>query len=256
MLQLCKNASYWRRKESVMLETVRNKLNDLRNGSYVTYSLLAVTLSMYVILSVSGGSEDIGTLIQYGAKVNELIYLGDWWRIITPMFLHIGFMHLVLNSLILYFLGSELEMFIGHLRFFILYFLSGILGNLASFALTNSLSAGASTAIFGMFASTLVLTKLYPYHTGIQLLSRNYLTLIVLNILFGFFSTGVDNAGHLGGLLGGYLIMYAMSSKNAVNNPQNKRITYALIYVLALVSFFLIGYFRVEWLYGGKGIFN
>lgn len=239
-----------------MLDTLRNKLDDLRNGSYVTYALLFVTLLMYVILSVSGGSEDVGTLIQYGAKVNELIYLGEWWRLITPMFLHIGFMHLALNSLILYFLGSELEMFIGHLRFFILYFLSGILGNVASFALTNSLSAGASTAIFGMFASTLVLAKLYPYHTGIQLLSRNYLTLIILNVLFGFFSTGVDNAGHLGGLLGGYLIMYGLSSKNAVNNPRNKRIIYTLIYVIALVGLFLIGYFKIEWLYAGKGIFS
>lgn len=237
-----------------MVNTLRSKIDDLKRTSFVTYGILIITLLMYGILSINGGSENIETLIQYGAKVNEFIYIGEWWRLITPMFLHIGFTHLVLNSLIVYFLGVELEMIIGHFRFFILYLLSGILGNLASFALNTSVSAGASTAIFGMFASTIVLAKLYPYHTGIQQLSRNYLTLIVLNVLMGIFSTTVDNAGHIGGLLGGYLIMYALSSKNAVNNPKRKRMIYAVGYLTVFVLLFLIGYYRVEWVYTG-GIF-
>lgn len=233
-----------------MINTLRSKLNDLKNTSFVTYGILTITLLMYFVLSINGGSENTITLIQYGAKVNELIYLGEWWRLITPMFLHIGFSHLALNSLIIYFLGAEVEMIIGHFRYFILYLMSGILGNLASFALNNSVSAGASTAIFGIFASTIVLAKLYPYHTGIQLLSRNYLTLIILNVVFGIFSTGTDNAGHIGGLLGGYLMMYALSSRNALNNPKNKRLLYAFAYVVAFILFLAIGYFKVRKLYG------
>src|SRR5699024_11863450 len=117
--------------------------------------------------------------------------------------------HLIFNGLIVYFLGAQLEMLIGHFRYFLLYLFSGIMGNAASFALNFSISAGASTAIFGLFAATIVLAKLYPHQASIQQLSRNYLVLIILNVVFGLFSTGIDNAGHIGGFVGGYLIMYA-----------------------------------------------
>src|SRR5699024_505594 len=145
------------------------------------------------------------------------------------------FSHLLFNGLVIYFLGIELEMIIGHFRFFVLYLLSGLLGNAASFAFNNSISAGASTAIFGMFATTIVLGKLYPYHTKIQRLSRDYLALIIINVVMGIFSHSIDHAGHLGGMLGGYFAMYALSSKNAVNNPDKKRDKYGLAYSLCLI---------------------
>lgn len=232
-----------------MLNKVRKQLNNIKRSNYVTNGILLISSFMYLLLTFNGGSENLYTLIQYGAKVNEYIYLGDWWRLISPMFLHIGLVHFAFNSLIIYFLGSEIENFIGHFRFFLLYMASGIMGNLASFALNQSVSAGASTAIFGLFASTIVLAKFYPYHSGIQHLSRNYVTLIALNILFGLFSSNIDNAGHFGGLLGGYLIMYAISSKNAMNNPKKKRILYGFLYLLLFVVLYLIGFFRMEQLY-------
>ncbi len=234
-----------------MKNSIQNKFTDLKRKPFVTYGILAITLFMYLILSVNGGSENTATLIQYGAKVNEFIYLGEWWRLITPMFLHIGFTHLVLNSLIIYFLGSNLEFLIGHLRFFLLYFFSALLGNTASFALNNAVAAGASTAIFGMFASTIVLAKMYPYHSGIQRLSRDYVALIVINIVFGLLSSSIDNAGHFGGLVGGYLMMYVISSKNALNNPKKKRIISAIGYILLLIILFAFGYFKVQNLYQG-----
>lgn len=232
-----------------MINNLRDKLDDLKKTTYVTYGILAITSIMYMILSFSGGSENIYTLIEFGAKVNEFIYLGEWWRLISPIFLHIGLAHFAFNSLIIYFLGSELERLIGHFRFFLLYFASGILGNLASFALNDSVSAGASTAIFGMFASTIVLGKLYPYHSGIQQLAKNYITLIVLNVLFGLFSSSIDNAGHIGGLAGGYLIMYAISSRNASNNPKKQQIFYGLVYFVVFILLYSIGYLRVDQLY-------
>lgn len=232
-----------------MINNLRDMLDDLKRTTYVTYGILAITSIMYLILTFNGGSENVYTLIEFGAKVNEFIYLGEWWRLINPMFLHIGLAHFAFNSLIIYFLGSELERLIGHFRFFLLYFASGILGNLASFALNDSVSAGASTAIFGMFASTIVLAKLYPYHSSIQSLSRNYITLIFLNVLFGLFSSSIDNAGHIGGLVGGYLMMYAISSRNALNNPKKQRILYGLAYFVIFILLYLIGYLRVDRLY-------
>lgn len=235
-----------------MINNLRDKFNEFKNTTYVTYSILAVTSFMFLVLTFNGGSENIYTLIEYGAKVNEFIYLGEWWRLINPIFLHIGLAHFAFNSLIIYFLGAELERFIGHFRFFLLYFASGILGNLASFALNTSVSAGASTAIFGLFASTIVLSKLYPYHSGIQRLSRNYITLIALNVLFGLFSASIDNAGHIGGLVGGYIIMYAISARNALNNPTKKRLFYGFIYLALFIGLYLIGYLRIDRMYAGS----
>lgn len=229
-----------------MINNIRNKLYDLQSTTFVTHGLLALTIFVYILMTFDGGSQNPFTLVKYGAKVNELIVLGDWWRLITPMFVHIGFTHLLFNGLIIYFLGQQLEILIGHTRFFLLYILSGILGNAASFALNNSISAGASTAVFGMFASTIVLGKMYPYHAAIQRLSRNYFVLIVLNVLMGIFSTTVDNAGHIGGLVGGYLIMYVLSSRNALNNPKKKRIYCAIGYLLVLILLLVIGYYRAS----------
>lgn len=235
-----------------MIDNLREKWHAFKSTTYVTYNILAITSLMFLILTFNGGSENIYTLIQYGAKVNEFIYLGEWWRLINPIFLHIGLAHFAFNSLIIYFLGAELERIIGHFRFFLLYFASGILGNLASFAMNNSVSAGASTSIFGLFASTIVLGKLYPYHSGIQRLSRNYITLIVLNVFFGLLSSSIDNSGHLGGLVGGYLVMYAISSPNALNNPKKKRFFYGLLYLVIFVLLYLFGYSRVNELYNSS----
>lgn len=227
-----------------MNNQMKHKLRNWRRYPVVTYGLLTITILIYALMSLSGGSQNPLTLVLFGAKVNELIVLGDWWRLITPMFLHIGFTHLLFNGLIVYFLGSQLEMIIGHLRYFLLYILSGILGNVASFALNNSISAGASTAIFGLFAATIVLGKLYPYQASIQQLSRNYLVLIILNVVFGLFSPTIDNAGHIGGLVGGYLIMYALSSPNVSNNPKNQRIKYGGLFLVILIILIIIGFIR------------
>lgn len=229
-----------------MRKKTENKIYDLQRKPFVTYGFLTITILMFLIMTFNGGSENPWTLVFFGAKINELIVLGEWWRLITPTFLHIGFTHLLFNVVIIYFLGTQLEMIIGHFRFFVLYLFSGLLGNAASFALNNSISAGASTAIFGMFATTIVLAKLYPYHSGIQRLSRDYLALIIINVVLGIFSDSIDNAGHLGGMLGGYLAMYALSSKNAVNNPSKRRIKYGLAYLVSLIILIVIGFVTTD----------
>ncbi len=222
------------------------QLNNIQRKPFITYGILAINVMMYLIMTFNGGSENPWTLIYFGAKVNELIVLGEWWRLITPTFLHIGIMHLILNSLIIYYLGSQLEHLIGNFRYLLLYLSSAMMGNAASFAMNNSISAGASTAVFGLFASTIVLAKLYPYHANIQNLSRSYLALIIINVLLGFLNSSIDNAGHIGGLLGGYLMMYTISSKNAMNNPTKKRLLYGLAYVLIFIILIMIRFIRMD----------
>lgn len=205
---------------------------------------------MYLLQEAMGGSTNQFVLVQLGAKVNELIVAGEWWRLFTPMFLHIGITHLLFNGLVLYFLGIQLEMVFGHWRFFLLYVLSALAGNAASFALNQSISAGASTALFGLFGSTLVLGKLYPTNPQIGAMARNFSLLIVLNLVFGILSPGIDMAGHVGGLIGGYLLAYALSTPSTYNNSKKNQIKYALLYVGVVLVFLIIGYSRLAPLSG------
>jgi len=232
--------------ERKIKHTIDNWRLNWRRKPFLTYGFLIISILMYIIMSFNGGSQNTVTLITHGAKVNPLIVAGDWWRLLTPIFLHIGFAHLLFNGLIIYFLGTQIEILIGHFRYFLLYILSGLLGNATSFALNFSISAGASTSIFGLFAATIVLGKLYPHQAGIQRLARNYLFLIIINIVFGLFSAGVDNAGHIGGLAGGFFLMYVISAPGAWNNPRNNRIKYGIIYVVVLVVLIAIGFYRTS----------
>lgn len=228
----------------------RNKLNHIianwrlnwRTKPFVTYGFLIIIIFMFLLMTINGGSENPVILVKYGAKFNWAIVSGDWWRLITPAFLHIGSTHLILNALVIYFLGMQIEKIIGHFRYFLLLLLSALLGNTMSFAFSSAISAGASTAIFGLFASTLVLAKLYPYQRGIQDLSKNYFVLILLNVVFGLFSGTVDNAGHIGGLVGGYLAMYALSTVNASNNSKQNRLKFGALYLVIFIALIIYGY--------------
>lgn len=216
---------------------------------YVTYGLIGITILMFLLQTLLGGSQDPFVLYALGAKVNGLIVSGEWWRLITPVFLHIGFQHILLNGLIIYFLGIQVESIIGHWRYFSLYILSAIAGNAASFAFNQSISAGASTALFGLFGATLVLPKLYPNNYQVKEMSKSFLVLIVINLVFGLFSSGIDMAGHIGGLAGGYLLMYALSSPNAWISGAKVQGRYAGIFVITVLILLFIGWRTTNMLY-------
>lgn len=110
---------------------------------------------MFILLEMNGGSTNPYVLLYFGAKYNPAILDGEWWRFFTPMFLHIGFLHLFMNGLSLYYLGTAVESIFGRLRFLIIYLFSGFFGTLASFIFSSHLSAGASGAIFGLFGALL-----------------------------------------------------------------------------------------------------
>ncbi|SEK65761.1 rhomboid protease GluP [Carnobacterium iners] len=212
----------------------------------VTYFFLGAQILLFILMTFNGGSTNTNTLIEYGAKFNPFIVWGQWWRLITPMFLHIGWMHLLINSVILYFLGIELENYFGHWRFVLIYLLSGFAGNVASFAFNDSISAGASTAIFGLFGASLVLGKLYPYNPAIQQMARNFLTLVIINLVFGVFDSSTDLFGHIGGFVGGYLISTAISVKETSSTLLKKRVSYAGLFLLSIGLMIALGYWKVQ----------
>jgi rhomboid protease GluP len=169
-----------------------------------TYIFITVQVIVFLLMEWSGGSTNPAVLIKYGAKFNPLIQAGEWWRFFTPIFLHVGFLHLLMNTFALYYLGMTVERLYGSWRFFFIYLIAGFFGTLGSFLFTTSLSAGASGAIFGLFGALLYFGTVYR-HLFFQTIGTNIIGLIIINLLFGMMVPGIDNAGHIGGLIGGFL---------------------------------------------------
>ncbi|MFQ3580313.1 MAG: rhomboid family intramembrane serine protease [Chloracidobacterium sp.] len=176
--------------------------------SPVSYVLIGINLVMFLLTAVAGGSTDPDVLTAFGACNQKLIANGEVWRLVVPMFLHIGVVHLVVNMYALWVLGPQLESLYGSARFTLLYILSGIGGFVASyfFAHPASIGAGASGALFGMFGALLVFVYKYrheiPPSVRVTMQRGVWLTLAI-NLIITFSIPFISRSGHLGGLITG-----------------------------------------------------
>ncbi|MBY0122391.1 rhomboid family intramembrane serine protease [Bacillus sp. S/N-304-OC-R1] len=200
---------------------------------FFTYMFLIIQIAMFLFLEIKGGSTNTSTLIQYGAKFNPLIIEGEWWRFFTPIFLHIGLLHLLMNSLALYYLGSTVERIYGNFRFLFIYLFAGFSGSLASFIFSPTLSAGASGAIFGCFGALLYFGVIYP-KLFFRTMGFNIIIILGINLVFGFSMSSIDNAGHIGGLIGGFL------ATGIVHFPKKRKLLFQLI-SFAIAAFLIVG---------------
>ena len=175
----------------------------------VSYIILGLTIAVF--LAQMATQYLVGTDIPaaLGMKVNELIQRGQLWRLFTPMLLHGSFLHILFNMYALNAFGPSLERFYGHSRYLALYVLAGFSGNVLSFLFSKAPSLGSSTAIFGLLAAEGVF--LYQnralFGQGAQRALTNIIMVGALNLFIGL-SPGIDNWGHLGGLLGGLLFAW------------------------------------------------
>ena len=128
--------------------------------------LLAINVLVFLAMTALGGSENVGILILFGAKYNPAIVAGQYWRLLTACFVHIGLIHLLFNSYALYSFGREVERRYGRTRFLALYLLSGVAGSTASFVGSPRLAAGASGAIFGLLGATIAYFATYREQFG------------------------------------------------------------------------------------------
>jgi rhomboid protease GluP len=176
---------------------------------YVTYTLLAITIIIFILQSAGEAMFGFDLVANMGMKVNELILKGEYWRLFTPMFLHGSILHLGFNMYALYIFGPGLERYYGHGRFSLLFFLGGFAGNVFSFMFSASPSLGSSTAIFGLLAAEGVfLYQNQMVFGGVARRALNNIIMIaVVNLLIGL-SPGIDNWGHMGGLLGGAIFAF------------------------------------------------
>lgn len=169
-----------------------------------TYSLIAITLVVFLGQFLSIELFQFDWLLEMGAKSGPEILSGEIWRFITPIFLHVTIPHVLINMYSLYAIGPAVERFFGTARFVAVYLLSGIAGVILSLAFSPYPSAGASGAIFGLLGA---LGAFLYIHRGlfgrfglIQL--RQIVLVALLNLGLGLMP-GIDNWGHLGGLLAG-----------------------------------------------------
>jgi rhomboid protease GluP len=147
-----------------------------------------------------------------GWKQNTLIAQGDYWRLLTATFLHGGALHLLMNGFSLYILGPDSERVYGIWRFLAIYLLAGLAGSIASYAFNPAPSIGASGSVFGLIGALAVFfyrTRDLLGEIGMGQL-QGIVVLGVVNLVIGFSNPIVDNAGHIGGLLGGALAAWAL----------------------------------------------
>lgn len=186
-------------------DSKRNEEKNNKSKPWVTYTLICINVIMYAITAFLSGSiidSDINVLVLLGAKVNELIATGEYYRLITSMFLHGGLLHLVLNMYALNSIGPLIEKIYGRSKYIFIYFISGIASSLLSYILSDSVSIGASGAIFGLLGTTLVFAVTMRKNAGKDFL-KNIASVIIINLFIGFTMSNIDNFGHIGGLLGG-----------------------------------------------------
>lgn len=204
----------------------------------LTYVLIALNIFVYVcerFVFIRTGSP---ALILWGSKINELIVQGEYWRFLTPIFLHGGFLHVAVNAYSLYAVGPDVEKMFGRVKFIIIYLVAGILGNVASFVFCPSVSVGASGAIFGLLGALLYLGIKYK-----EVISSSYVTnivtMIVINLAYGFIHPGIDNYAHMGGLIGGYLSAFCVGLGSYDKFSKNKVLALLLLVTLIVAGIFI-----------------
>jgi membrane associated rhomboid family serine protease len=226
---------------------VRNPTGTATSAAFpATIALIAINVIVYLIEIVHGGggttisvqtAYDLGGL--FGPAVHQE---GEWWRTITSGFVHFSVLHIAFNMYLLFVLGRLLEPSIGTVRFVFLYFASLLAGSFLALALTpNSVSAGASGAIFGVIGATFVIAR----GRKLDAIAGQIGILIVINLVFTFADTGVSLGAHVGGLVAGVisgLLIVAGEQRRYLPNMGNRERLYlelGAMGVIAVVSFIL-----------------
>ncbi len=168
----------------------------------VIYGILAVNIIIFIIQTLAG-TENL-FIADFGINNALIFQRGQYYRLITYMFIHSGAEHIAFNSVSLYIYGSRVEKYCGKLQAAVIYIFSGITGGLISALFNDGYAVGASGAIFGLMAAMLAVTR----RTGQKIDGLSYMTMLVIAVAgigMGFLETGIDNFGHIGGFIGGLI---------------------------------------------------
>lgn len=202
----------------------------------VTYVLIALCVLIYIISTLYPS-------IFYGGAVNGFyVKAGEYYRLLTAVFLHGSIFHLLVNMYSLHVLGTQLENYTGKIKFLSIFLISGLYGSLFSVLINGdaSFSVGASGAIFGLAAALCYFGYYYRVYLN-SVLTRQLVPVILINLMIGFMYTGIDNAAHIGGLVGGYLAASALGIKGKTDfyEKRNSIISLVILTVFLLYILFI-----------------
>ena len=199
----------------------------------VTYILIVLNLMVFLYGVLHGNDE----LINMFGNNYELVQNGEFYRLFTCMFVHADILHILFNMIALYSIGPVVERYYGKSKFLLIYLVSGLLGSIFSgvFMTADSISIGASGAIFGLLGSICYFT--YYYRATLQgILRGSIMPVIIINLVIGFLSSSIDLSAHIGGLIGGILISMAIG----IGDKHRKSDQINGLVVLILMAVFLI----------------
>jgi rhomboid protease GluP len=216
---------------------------------YATIIILVLITAIYVAMEVAGHGDIRRVALEFGAKDNGLIKAGQYWRFVTPIFLHGGWLHLLVNGFSLYRLGGSMERIYGPTKYLLVFILAGIAGNMLSYLLSPTMSLGASGALFGLVGAGLVFPvrfrSLIPVEVRTSIL-RQLIPVAVINLAIGFSLQGIiDNWAHIGGLLGGGFVALFLIP-DVLEAPSAPTIASRTITTLAALSVAIV---IVSWIY-------
>lgn len=187
-------------------------MGSYKKKAYVNGGIIAANVIYFLYLEVVGSTLNNRFMIESGALYAPLVLIeGEYYRLITSIFMHFGINHLLNNMLVLFVLGDNMERALGSVKYLLFYFLSGIGGNIFSLVMNMGeqgyyvVSAGASGAIFGVVGGLVYAVVVNKGH--LEDLSTSQLMILILFTLYhGFTNAGIDNAAHIGGLIAGVLL--------------------------------------------------
>lgn len=207
-------------------------------GYFITPILVNLNILIFILMAIKGVDilmPNNESLLNWGANFRPLTLEGQWWRLITCTFLHIGIMHLLLNMYALIYIGLLLEPYLGKRKFISAYLLTGLTASIASLWWhDNTISAGASGAIFGMYGVFLaLLTTDFIEKTARKALLTSIGIFVAYNLVYGL-KGGIDNAAHIGGLIGGLVIGYCFTP--SLKRPHDNPLNYSIIGSLTVLT--------------------
>lgn len=200
----------------------------------ITFLLIGICIIMFFLTYFLGENE----IISYGGNIKELVKSGEYYRLLTCIFLHAGIIHIACNMYSLYVIGSQLESFFGKIRYLIIFLLSGICGSILSIAFNNNdaISIGASGAIFGLLGAIVYFGYHYRIYLG-NALKNQIIPIIILNLSIGFLTPGIDNFAHIGGLIGGIFTTMACGIPGKKDNQDRINGIVLLIIYICFISY-------------------
>ena len=202
----------------------------------VTYVLIGINVLIFIL------SLFFENVLPMFATNRKFIVNGEYYRLITGMFLHAGIIHLACNMYSLYVVGSQIESFLGKVKYIIVYLLSGLAGSILSIFFSDGFSVGASGAIFGLLGSLLY----FGYHYRVYLdgtLRSQIIPLILINLLIGFSIPNIDNSAHIGGLIGGLMSTMAVGIKYKTSNFE--RVNGVILYLIYSIVLLYMIFFKL-----------